>query len=60
LGSVPPRAKNNNNIIAAITLIRPVERGEGKGKVFPGLATFGGPAVAQNTEKGVPDGYFLT
>jgi len=36
-------------------------KGEGEvGKVFPGPATFGGPAIAQNTEKGVPDGFFLT
>ena len=32
----------------------------GKGEVFPGPATFGGPAIAQNTEKGVPGGFFLS
>ena len=36
------------------------EGGEGEGRSFPGPETFGGPAIAQNTEKGVPDGFFLT
>jgi len=32
----------------------------GKGEVFPGSATFGGPDIAQKYWKGVPDGFFLT
>ena len=32
----------------------------GRGKVFPGPATFGGPPSLKNTEKGVPGGFFLT
>jgi len=40
--------------------IRPVDRGE-MGEVFPGPATFGGPLRrSKNTEKDVPDGFFLT
>jgi len=31
-------------------MLRPVERGE-RGEVFPGPATFGGPAVAQKILK---------
>jgi len=34
--------------------------GVGRGEVFPGPATFWGGAIAQNTEKGLPDGFFLT
>ena len=36
---------------------RPVERGEGG---FPGPSAFGGQPSLKNTEKGVPDGFFLT
>jgi len=32
----------------------------GKGEVFPGLATFGGPQPIKITDKGVSDGFFLT
>jgi len=35
---------------------RPVERG---GKVFPGPAMFGGAPSFKNSEKGVPDSFFL-
>ena len=39
---------------------KPVERGEGRGEVFPGPATFGGRHRSKTLKNGVPDGFFLT
>ena len=51
IGDAVARAACNNqsetSIADACTAVRSVERGGGRGKVFPGPATFGGPAVAQ-------------
>jgi len=49
---------NSKNLGQNLNPIQRYDQARREEGVFPGPATFGGRAVAQNTENGVPDGFF--
>jgi len=47
-------------VITAMLASSGTSRGGERGKVFPGPRRLGAPPSLINTEKGVPNGFFLT